>query len=358
MDSLKPSFAPDTKDQTVEANGYTWKGQPGGDWTLQSKTGSGGGVNTQAYDDLINNTRSQISGYATDLNAKENQSLDSYFNYIKNQPSPVDFYSGQLEQAGIPETRNVAKSVRSQIYNLEETLRKVEPDVSANTRNSLVTESQRRGLVQSKQQPIIEDLNWATQNLGRLSEAIANGEQTALTLTSLYQQSSQQFIDFFKTSLEVAQNQGSRGLQAFIADSNNYLNVSLAKIARGEAVADREEQQAFELFTMQRQAEQRMKELEFSANQPDTQVIDLGGRKALIDTRTGQEISSYNDVLSPSSGINFDDIMKYFSENTPGQTSNQNTGQSDFTPTGVNTDYYKFLLGDSPISQPSASLKR
>lgn len=39
-----PSFSPDTVNQTVENDGATWKGQPGGNWTLQSG-GGGGGMN-------------------------------------------------------------------------------------------------------------------------------------------------------------------------------------------------------------------------------------------------------------------------------------------------------------------------
>ena len=37
---MKPSYSPNTVNQTVESGGYTWRGQPGGDWQQVGKTGS------------------------------------------------------------------------------------------------------------------------------------------------------------------------------------------------------------------------------------------------------------------------------------------------------------------------------
>lgn len=56
-----PPYAPNTQDQTVDYNGVTWKGQPGGGWTPQTSTG-GGALPGQAPNsvDLVKNAQALL----------------------------------------------------------------------------------------------------------------------------------------------------------------------------------------------------------------------------------------------------------------------------------------------------------
>lgn len=253
--------------------------------------GGGGGApapsfNPEAYDNLLKNTP-KAGDMVQGINANENNAFSDYLDYIKGQASPIDFYNKISEAQGIPGLRKTQSTLQGQIYDLEDTLRRVEPDVTANTSQSLVTESQRRGMVTEKQRPLVENLGWLGQSLGRVSSAVSEADQRALNLTQLNEQGQQKFIDAFKTKLQLATSQGDRALQAFIKDTDTVLDVTLAKIHRGEQVSDIEAANAFEIFKMNKQAELNLKELEFKASQPKD-LMSLSEGTTVYDPNTGQ----------------------------------------------------------------------
>lgn len=47
-----------------------------------------------------------------------------------------------------------------------------------------------------------------------------------------------------------------------------------------------------------------------AADALETQVVDLGGYKALIDSKTGETISTYEETLAPGSGTNYKDVTR------------------------------------------------
>lgn len=310
---MEPNYAPNVENQTVDYGGKTWKGNPGSGWTAADSGGGG-------YDDLLKSIP-KATDYANTINTGVNKSFDEYLNTVKSAPTSLDSYTKNLESSGIPQLQKTQSTLQGQIYDLEDTLRRVEPNVAATTRNSVVTEGQRRGMVEARQKPLVENLGWLGQSLGRVSSAVSEGKSNALTLTGLGQQDSQRVLDAYKQKLDVAISQGAQSLQAFIHDSDNILNVSLAKIQRGEQVSDQEAQNAFSLLQMQKQAE-----LASQKTGTDTQMVDLGGRKVLIDSQTGKEINSYNEVKAAGSGaaaggFNFSGFQEWFNKSKQPQRS-------------------------------------
>jgi hypothetical protein len=275
----------------VDFNGGTYKIKNNGNGTRSFSPY----VDTSAYDSLLAGAP-KAADYAQGLNANENDAFNNYFNYVASQPTPLDFYNQIAEQQGIPQMRQTQKTLQGQVFDLEDTLRRVEPDVTATTGQSIVTEAQRRGMVTERQKPLVENLGWLGQSLGRVSGAITEANQQALNLTQLNEQGAQKMIDAFKTKLELATQQGTRALQAFIHDTDQVVSITLAKIARKEKVSDDEANRAFEMLKLQKTAELNMQAENAKTN---TEVVEAGGRKLLIDKNTGKTIA---DLGSSKSG--------------------------------------------------------
>lgn len=301
-------------------------------------------TDTSSYDNLLGSVKDATSNFASQVNQNENNAFKQYLDVVQGQPTSVDFYNKQLEQAGVPQLRQSQKSLQDTIYGLEDTLRRVEPNVDATTKNSIVTNAQRSGMIEARQKPLIEDLGWLNQSLGRLSSAISEATGQALTLTNLNAQDQQKIVDAYKIQLDLATKQGDRALQAFSQDIDNVLNVTLAKIHRGEQVSDTEAANAFELLKLQKTAELNMQAEEAKM---DTEVVTVGGRKILLDKKTGKTIA---DLGSSSEGGSGSSITTSLTKPTftPGQATTSSADLSKYV-----TDYSKIL--NQPISLPGAS---
>lgn len=274
-----------------------------------------------AYDNLATTAKNATSDFAKTVSTNENAAFDDYLKTIQGMPTSVDFYNKQLEASGVPQMRKTQSTLQGQIYDLEDTLRRVEPDVTANTGNSVVTESQRRGIVTEKQKPLIENLGWLGQSVGRISGAITDATGQAVTLTGLNSQDQAKIVDAFKEKLNLAVKQGDRALSAFTTDINNVLNVTLGKIARQEKISDTEAANAFELLKLQKTAELNM---QAENSRTETEIIEAGGRKLLIDKKTGKTIQDLGSSSSGASGGAGVDLSAYL----PARASTGNADSS------------------------------
>lgn len=282
----------------------------------------GGGGNPAAYDDLLKNTPKALD-FANTLDASENNAFADYLGYMKSQDSPLDFYTKISEASGIPGMRKTQKSLQGQIYDMEDALRRVEPDVSATSRNSIVTEAQRRGMVQERQKPLLENLGWYGQSLGRVSSAIADEQKNALTLTDLQGQGVNRISDVYKTKLQLTADQNARKMTGFTADKETFLNVSLAKIKRGEEISDMEKQQAFELLKMEKQYKLEYdNEMKLYENKPDTEIVTVGGRKVLVNKRTGAKISDLGSSSEGGTGVGVAGAANYYGDTSTSSSGN------------------------------------
>lgn len=245
------------------------------------------------YDTLGNQVANATSNFATGLNANENNAFNDYLHTVQAQPSSVDTYNQQLDKAGVPALQKTSATLQGQIYNLQDTLRRVEPNVSATTSNSLVTEAQRQGMVTAQQKPLNDQLGWLGQSEGRITDAITQGKADALQLTNLNSADQAKLLDAYKTKLSLAQSQGTRALQAFTTDISNTLNVSLAKISRGEKLSDTEAANAFQLLQMKQQAALDIQKANSAPtqNDPSKRYVSLGNGTELYDTQTGKIVA-------------------------------------------------------------------
>lgn len=264
------------------------------DALLKSAGGSSGGANTASYDQLLKSLP-KAADYANQINTGINNDFQTYLDAINKAPKAADTYQANLEAAGIPNLQKTASSLQGQVYSLEDALRAVEGNVAGTTQNSLVTQAQRAGMIEARQKPLQENLGTISTALGRITDAINQGKSDALTLTGLSQQDSKMVLDAYSKKLDIAMTQGAQSLQAFISDTNNVLNTTLAKIHRGEQVSDQEAQNAFELLKLNKTAELELENAKATADlggDNSKRYITLGDGTQLYDTQTNQIIAS------------------------------------------------------------------
>lgn len=251
----------------------------------------------EQYDALLKNTPKAVD-FAKTLDESDNQAFSDYLKMAQGQEKPLDFYTKTLDAAGVPQMRKTQSTLQGQIYDLEDSLRRVEPDVSATTRESIVTDAQRRGMVGERQKPIVENLGWIGQSLGRVSNAISTETTNATNLTGLNQQGQQMELDPYKMRINMVSEQNARKMTGFTTDLQNELQVGLSKIKRGEELDDREFARVAELAKLDKQY-QLEKEKAASSLSKD-RYISVGDKSALFDVVTGKFINNGGGGSSPT----------------------------------------------------------
>lgn len=298
-------------------------------WAANHPSGGGGGgggnnANPQMYDDLINKLP-KAQDYAASLDNADNQAFLDYLKVASGQQKPLDFYNSALDSAGVPQMRKTSSTLQGQIYDLEDTLRRVEPDVSANSRNSVVTESQRRGMVTERQKPLVENLGWLGQSLGRVSNSISQETANAATLTGLNQQGQQMELDPYKMRIQMVSEQNARKMTGFTTDLQNTLSVGLAKIQRGEQLDDREFTRIAELAKLEKTYEL---EKEKAQN-----YLTVGEGSTVFDPKTGKAVYTAPKTYKADGGSG-SDSSQYYKGATPQYSAPQGTISGNYYSTG------------------------
>jgi len=280
-------------------------GQSGG----QANPSSGGGASMPSvpsfdpkpYDDLLKSLPG-VKDFAGGLDTRENSIFGNYFQLAQNQPKPLELFDMMSNSAGVPQLKQSQASLQGTIYDIEDSLRRLEPDINARTQNSVVTESQRRGMLTSAQKPIMENYGWLNQSLGRISDALSKTEADVTQRVGYAMEGFKQELEPYKEHLSLAIQQGARAMTGFTADRQSFLDITLAKIGRQEKVTDQEYASAKELALKERDYFQAIEMKKMEINKPETEIVDVGGNKILIDSNTGATIVNLGGKTATTGG--------------------------------------------------------
>lgn len=231
------------------------------------------------------------------LNQSENDILSKYTAAAGNQQKPIDIYK-QLQASGqIPQMRETAADMRGQLNNLEDTIRRVEGNVNATTRDSLVTEGQRQNMITAQKQPLLNTYEPLATAYGRVQEGISSAEEGSRYLTNLAVQGNQQELVPYEKALELQISQNARAMTGFTEDKQTQLQLLLEKLHRQQALDDREWQQAAQLSLLDKQYQQEVNKIKLQqqsgSTSNKTQIVEQGGRRFLVDMTTGKVIADY-----------------------------------------------------------------
>jgi hypothetical protein len=268
-----------------------------GGW--QSKVPSTGGTASggNAYDNFDMSKIPSSLDFAKGLGASEDAAFQDYLKATQSQESPMSAYSRLEGEAGLPQLRKTSSTLSGQINDIEDTIKMIEPDVSARSQNSFMTEAQRRGTVTARKEPLLNNLDSLGTALGRITQGIDRATSDIGTKVGLIMQSQDRALEPLKMHISMLSDRNARLMTGFTSDKETTLQVLFKKMDAQQSLNNAEMQQVNDLAKLKLQYDQEKD----SFNQ-QTQIVTVGGRVKLINSVTGQVVSDLGSSKDPSSG--------------------------------------------------------
>ena len=277
-----------------------------------------------------------VQGFVESQFAGEDVALNDLVTRMLGREKPLDIYKRLETEAGLPELKGVSSTLSKEIASIEDYLTQIEPDISARTRESLVTEAQKRGMVAEGRRPFLEKLSTVGTALGRISGRISEAERGIATKTELGLRGQEQDIEPLQLRFQVMTDRNARRLTGFTADRQTKLDVLFDKLNRTRQLSDMEWQEANNLS---REERSYMKTLQTSAanagvrltgGESSDAILDLIGKAAAEQiaydrrdkgTGTATERAQATALASlrrdVQSGAVFQDVVRRYSEVLP-----------------------------------------
>lgn len=223
----------------------------------QTSGGSSGSLDTSS----IPSTQSYVQGQFTGEDPYIQAILDKY----NTAEKPLDIYTRLENEAGVPQLRTTAGNLMKEVSSIEDILSGIEPDVAARTKDSLVTEAMRRGLVQSKSEPWMEKLTKLGTGLGRVMEGLSLARQDIGTKVSLAMQGLEQELKPLEFAYSVKVDRNARLLSGFTDDKETALSTLIANWQRTNEISDRDYQTMQQLASEERSYNQELQKIALNA---------------------------------------------------------------------------------------------
>ena len=208
------------------------------DYNATGGSGKGGSSNSASGLDIssIPSTQSYVQGQF----AGEDPYIKAITDKYASAEKPLDIYTRLENEAGVPQLRTTAGNLMKEVGNVEDILSGIEPDVAARTRESLVSEAMRRGLVQSKSEPWMEKLTKLGTGLGRVMEGLSLARQDIGTKVSLAMQGLEQELKPLEFAYSVKVDRNARLLSGFTDDKQTALDNLIRNWTRSNTISDRD----------------------------------------------------------------------------------------------------------------------
>jgi len=240
-------------------------------WASGGGGGGGGGVDFSSIPSAMD--------FAKQLGTGEEAVMNKLISTMGGQEKPLDIY-GRLEtEAGVPELRTASKSLSKEIASIEDYLDIIEPNVSARTRESLVTEAQRSGMVAKEKEPYQEKLTKLGTGLGRVRQSLSETIAGIGTKTGLALQGQQMELEPLKMQYTALVDRNARTMTGFTIDRQTELDILFDKMERQRQLDDMEWQRAGELAGEEREYR---RVLETAAAESGTQFSGSDSNEALL----------------------------------------------------------------------------
>lgn len=301
---------------------------------LNKGGGGGGGSNFNEPNITLADIGGSALDFAKTAGAGVNDAYAQYAMAARAQQNPLDIYTSLENAAGLPAMRATASTLRGQVGSLEDLIGNIEPNVSATTRNSLVTEAQRSGMVSSQQAPWIDRLNKIATALGRVEQGVTSATQDIGTKTGFAVQGQQMALDPLKMQIQLASDNAARLMTGFTSDREANLSILMDKLQRQRQLSDREWQQASDLAKLEASYKHEAQTLAST-----TQIIEVGGHKKLVNSQTGAVIADLGATAAPAAAPGApSNVNSYYGSNyytgAPQMSAAAGTIQNGFYSTG------------------------
>lgn len=220
---------------------------------------------------------------------------DPYFQTLltrmEGQEKPLDIYSRLEEEAGVPTLRKSATSLAQEIYDLEDTIKAVEPNVSARTRESFVTEAQRKDMVTAQKKPLREKLETFSTNLGRIKEMLANAMANISTKTGLALKGQEMELEPLKLQYTTMVDRNARLLTGFTSDRQDLLDSLYDKLERQRYLDDRDWDLANTIASEEREYKMALQQAAASAGYKVTGSESIDELLGIVGDKAAEQIA-------------------------------------------------------------------
>ena len=213
----------------------------GGELRARDSSNSGGGMAS------MDNVPS-VMDFAMDQETGISDALSQLTMAYRGLESPIDVWNQLEESMGLPAQKKVAQTLRDQIGSLEDTIQRVRPNIEATTKQSMVTEGQRRQMEVAQKKPFLEHLEKFTTSLGRIDEGIRAMSTDLANKVQLFMAGQQMSLEPLKLQFTAMVDRAARLTSAFGVDAQNQLQVYMANVQRGWELEDRDRDEAFALI--------------------------------------------------------------------------------------------------------------
>ena len=266
-------------------------------------------VNLNELTDTVAKQRAGTSSFLAGQNTQSSDYLKRYTDFINSQEGATAMAGRIGGELGIPTLQANATNLRNLVTNLPGTYSKATTgyDVNANQLNRIVGQ---------KTSEIAPALATAENSL-----ATASAERTARM--GFEQTDQAKALLPYQTEKELLNDRLARETTLYSQDNQNELDALISKIQMGVTLSEGEKNRAQELATSERNYNLAKEQL----NASSTQIIEIGGRKKLIDTRTGTVIK---DLGSSTSGTGTGNVGAYLGTNSYLPSSSNNSNLSSF----------------------------
>jgi len=256
-----------------------------------ASTGGAGKERASSVDSIDFSQVPSVQGFVKDQFSAEDPFLSNLVMRMRAQRKPLDIYGELEEEAGLPELRATSKTLSKEIADIEDYIDMIEPDITARTRESLVTEAQRRGMVSAGKEPFLEKLTKLGTALGRVQGGISEATQGIGTKTSLALQGQEQELEPYKLQYQTMVERNSRLLTGFTADRQTQLDILMDKLQRQRQLDDREWELANTLASEEREYMKSLQQTAASAGYKVTGQETADDLLAMIGTLAAEEIA-------------------------------------------------------------------
>ena len=268
--------------------------------------------------------------YAQELGVGEEKAMSDIVMKMRAWEKPLDVY-GRLEtEAGIPELRVTSTTLAKEIANVEDYLSQIEPDIGARTRESLVTEAQRRGMVAAGRKPYLEKLTKLATGLGRVRGSLSEAMAGVGTKVGLAMRGQEMELEPLKMQYTSLVDRNARMMTGFTADRQTQLDVLFDKLQRERQLADQEWELASQLSREETEYSRTLKTaaanagLKLSGGESNDDILQLIGGAAAEEIqwqrrekKTVGEKSKTTALMSlrreAEAGASYEDIVRRYS---------------------------------------------
>lgn len=224
-----------------------------------------------------------LSGQSADDLAYLKQYTD-FLNSQEGQSAMAKRIGGEL---GIPALQANATMLQNTLTNLPSTYSKAMTGYDVNQNQLARTIGQKSSELQPMVTTAENSLNAANTNLNnQMGYATADQAKAALP---------------YATEKELMLDRQARETTLYSQDNQNELNALISKLQMGVTLSEGEKNRAQEL-SIQENNYNNAKEAAKTAAQtagPNTQIVTVNGKQVLINSQTGQVISTYGSATTP-----------------------------------------------------------